>query len=709
MSKVVKRSFHLGIHLGRGLACCLAAAVGLTACGGGGGGTTLDVDAAPGTPDALVCEPPPSDSDADGIADRDEGPSIRDTDTDGTPDTADLDSDGDGVMDALEAGDDNLCSEPRDTDGDGNPDFRSMDADANGVPDGDEPMDDLDDDGYFAFQDEDDDGDLIGDLTEIGADLATPVDFDADGTPDYLDTDSDDDGVPDQYEGISDDDGDDLPAFHDDDADGDGISDTLEAGPDPATPLDSDGDGRHDFLDLDADNDGLPDDQEDVNRDGIRQPGESDPRDADTDGDGFPDVVEWAAGTDPTDEASVIPAGDFYFVLPYYGDEQRQNLAFSTDILKADVLFEVDTTSSMSGTISTLQDSLSAIVAEIALSVPNVAMGAAGFEQFPVSGFGSAADLPFYLTARITTVVADVQAGLDALVANGGADGMISGYEAIYQAVTGEGVAWPAGTRPAGAVPKFEPFVGYDATKGHGVLGGAGFREGALPILVLATDTTSNEAEGADGYWMNGIPAAHNKTQAIAAARAVGARFVVINSDAEGRDQLREIATATGAVVPPEAWGAAETMCHTGLAGALEAPGADGLCPLVFTMASNGTGVNTAVVDAIKALVSFGEIDISALAVGDPTALPQVDTATFITSMTPIPPAPPGVTIDGDVFRNVRPGTPVDFRVRARNTTVESRREAQLFRVVVRVRGDVVTTLDERNVYVIVPGGGSDL
>ena len=392
-----------------------------------------------------------------------------------------------------------------------------MDADANGVPDGDEATEDLDDDGLFAFQDEDDDGDHLADLLEIGPDLATPIDFDGDLTPDYQDTDSDDDGVPDEFEGVDDADGDDLPAFHDDDADGDGTPDIIEAGADPLHPVDSDDDGRLDLLDLDSDNDGLLDEREDVNHDGIRQPTESDPRDTDTDDDGFPDVVEWAAGTDPTDSASVIPAGDFYFVLPYYGDEQRQNLEFSTDILRADVLFEVDTTSSMSGTITRLQDSLETIVDDIATSVPNVALGAAGFEQFPTAGFGSASDLPFYLTARITTVVADVQAGLDLLVANGGADGKISGFEAIYQAVTGEGVSWPAiDARPAGAVPKFEPFVGYDAVKGHGLLGGAGFREGALPIVVLATDTTSNPAEGTGGYWMKGILNAHSETQTIA-------------------------------------------------------------------------------------------------------------------------------------------------------------------------------------------------
>jgi hypothetical protein len=132
------------------------------------------------------------------------------------------------------------------------------------------------------------------------------------------------------------------------------------------------------------------------------------------------------------------------------------------------------------------------------------------------------------------------------------------------------------------------------------------------------------------------------------------------------------------------------------------------LCPLVFTMDFGGTGVSTALVDGIKALVTFGAIDISALPVADPFLLPDIDTSAFITAIDPVPPAPPGSMIDGDTFKDVQPGNPVRFRVHARNTTVQHAREAQLFTVTIRVMGDGVTTLDEREVFIIVPGGGID-
>lgn len=687
------------------LAAVLCAAV--AACGGGGSGDGDPVDSGPGMDGDTTCLPLPTDTDGDGISDSHEGAPNIDTNGDGTPDYQDDDSDGDGVPDAEEAGDGNPCTEPLDADGDGVPNFREEDSDGNGVPDGDERTD-TDADGLPDFADTDDDGDGIPDLVEWGPN-ANPVDSDGDGTPDYHDTDSDADGVPDLYEGHGDVDHDGTPNYLDEDADGDGILDSIEAGPNPALPVDSDADGARDFLDVDSDNDGLADNQEDGNANGIVDPGESDPKQYDTDGDGFPDLVEWAAGTDPNDPSSKLSDDDFYFVLPYFDPEKTDDLDFSTDIIKADVFFEVDTTGSMGGTINNLKNNLSTVIAPaLALEIPNIAFGSSYFKDFPVSPFGGynggpdGYDLPFKLTQRVTTVVAEVQMGLNVLEASGGGDGPESGMEALYQAVTGEGISWTVAT--PGSVPKFNALAGYDPAK-HGLLGGAGFRVGALPIIVHATDI---EYHDAPDYWAAGISQAHSRAQAVAAAKALGARFIGITSSSTAKIQLQQVARDLNTVVPPTAWGPTETFCHTGSGGALEPPDATGLCPLVFTMGWDGSGVSNQVVEAIKTLVTYGTIDISSQPVSDPFELPQVDTAQFITSITPVPPAPPGATIDGDIFRDVQPGAPVKFTVHARNTIVQSKREAQLFRVTIRVMGDGVTVLDERDVYIVVPGGGID-
>jgi hypothetical protein len=189
----------------------------------------------------------------------------------------------------------------------------------------------------------------------------------------------------------------------------------------------------------------------------------------------------------------------------------------------------------------------------------------------------------------------------------------------------------------------------------------------------------------------------------VAAAQAMGARFIGIISSGQDKDPLKSIARETGAMVSPRAWGPSQTQCRTGLNGALEPPELDGLCPLVFSMGSNGSGVDLQVVQGLSALVQFAEFDISGLAVGDPAAMPGVNTARFITAITPVPPAPPGSTISGDAFENVQPGQPVRFRVHARNTFVQGQREAQLFLVTIRVMGDGVTVLDQRDVFIVVP------
>ncbi|WP_310594089.1 Ig-like domain-containing protein, partial [Flavobacterium sp.] len=259
------------------------------------------------------------DSDGDGIPDAVEkgpdGNNPLDSDNDGTPDYKDLDSDNDGILDAVEKGTNGNV--PLDTDKDGIPDYRDLDSDGDGIPDsvekgtGTTPLD-TDGDGIPDFQDTDSDNDGIPDATEdrgcTGTAPCTPTDTDGDGTPDYRDLDSDGDGIPDAVEkgtGTTplDTDGDGTPDFQDTDSDGDGIPDAVEKGT-GTTPKDTDGDGIPDFQDTDSDNDGIPDAVEkgtgttplDTDGDGI-----PDFQDTDSDNDGIPDAVEKGTGTTPAD------------------------------------------------------------------------------------------------------------------------------------------------------------------------------------------------------------------------------------------------------------------------------------------------------------------------------------------------------------------------------------------------------------------------
>ncbi len=209
-----------------------------------------------------------TDTDADGVLDAfDSAPSdpgvsasilpVTDTDDDSIADVYDLDADGDGIYDIVEADGD-------DTDGDGRVDAFS----------------DGDDDGYAQSVDP----------TEGGTPLPTP-DTDDDGAFDFQDIDSDDDQVPDATEG------------HDVDASGapditssgsdidqNGVDDAYDTNGTPAPLPDRDDDGTPDFRDTDDDNDGRltydgSSQDEDVNGDG-------DPTNDDTDRDGVPNYLD---------------------------------------------------------------------------------------------------------------------------------------------------------------------------------------------------------------------------------------------------------------------------------------------------------------------------------------------------------------------------------------------------------------------------------
>ncbi len=79
-----------------------------------------------------------TDSDNDGVSDFHEGGAEADFDLDGVPNIFDEDSDGDGLLDRDEAGDDDICTPPFDHDGDNWPDMLDRDSDNDGLSDAEE-------------------------------------------------------------------------------------------------------------------------------------------------------------------------------------------------------------------------------------------------------------------------------------------------------------------------------------------------------------------------------------------------------------------------------------------------------------------------------------------------------------------------------------------------------------------------------------------
>ncbi len=266
-----------------------------------------------------------ADSDGDGISDSDEIGDLMDspldTDTDGTIDALDtndnLDKDNDGLSDALEA---KLNTDPAkiDTDGDGindaeevgeNPE-QPLDSDLDGIIDALDTVNDndSDNDGLSDAQEEkfgsnphnvDSDNDGINDNEEIGNNINDPLDTDEDGTLNLIDADDDNDGLDTRYEikiGTN-------PLSKD--TDNDGLSDKEELGQTKDTLIDTDHDGLINPVDNDDDDDGLLTSLEislgsdplnkDTDMDGITDDieiGEDSTNPSDIDKDGIPDILD---------------------------------------------------------------------------------------------------------------------------------------------------------------------------------------------------------------------------------------------------------------------------------------------------------------------------------------------------------------------------------------------------------------------------------
>lgn len=624
------------------------------------------------------------DEDGDLISDTDEGRATgTDTDGDGTPDYEDEDSDADGIPDYREAGDASVESTPLDTDGDGAPDFRDTDSDANGREDGVDGVEDPDGDNLGDFADLDDDGDSIPDADELGPNPLQPLDSDNDGIGDFRDTDSDADTIADAYETSQDFDGDLIGNYLDLDSDEDCIPDQVEARGMP--PVDSDMDTRPDFTDRDSDNDGVADRTEDVNCNGTADPGESNPLSQDTDGDGVSDLIEVAAGTSPTNPADNPQAnGDFVFIEPYMEPQSPadEDLDFSTKLQAVDVYVILDRSGSMSSEITSVKNNLSTVISNLAC--PPLGTGTAGS---CIPDLWAGAGTVGYSGSGVAAFQNWVDIQPNANFANvptsepGGCCQEPLTYSALAT-VTGQGgAAYGYSGVPARASCAGSPA----ANAGFQTFGYPCFRQGALPVVLMATDEQPLSAgdTNKNPSWDNIVK------PAFLAAKA---RLVGILGSGYGANvdvDLRKMATDTGAI-----------------------DAANNNAPLVFDGA--GTNAPAAIQAGLFRLANGLPLDINAVTTDD--ASDSVDAvASFVDHIETLQlgtaQCANGLTdIDTnadtykDKFIQVRTGTPVCWKVVSKpNTTVPATDEPQLFRATITVFGDGVTQLDERDVFFLVP------
>ena len=430
---------------------------------------------------------------------------------------------------------------------------------------------------------------------------------------------------------------------------------------------------------------------------------------------------------------------DFFFVLPFAdpAGPQEKPLTFSTDVRSLDVFVNMDTTGSMGGPISNLQTTLAGtVIPEIQAAVPDTQFGVGAFEDFPINPFGDdpcfsngEPDQPFLLLQPVTPVLADVQAGVQALtnMMGGGPigcgnDGPESHFESLYQIATGEGLMGPA---PTNVPPNMRG------------LGGVGYREGAMPVVVSITDAISHDnlapnlCSGEPTYPSNPMVSAvaHDSQQTLDALGSLCARVVSVvvsnfSPDCGPLADAEMLATETGALIPPEAWdlapggrpdGCAADQCCTGVDGVGVAPDDNGLCPLVYRVNFNGSGLGAGLVDGVQNMAAYATFDVTTQVTGvseDTEGLPLppgTNTADFILSVTPLAhgpvplPGAPDPTITEDGFLDVIPNTSVTFTVEAFNSFLPQGSQPRLFVAQITVLADGCSDLDTREVFILVP------
>lgn len=553
----------------------------------------------------------------------------------------------------------------------------------------------------------DTDGDGISDTDEHATEN---LDTDADGMPDFRDTDSDNDGFSDRDESIRSYTNYEMGAR------------AFMCGA-PADNCDAPPDGLPNHRDLDSDNDGLTDVEE-------RMAG-TNPCSEDSDRDGFADLAEVVARTDPRSATSQPPMSALYVVLPYYaptsrGPRERREFTFQTRIREADVFFLVDNSASMDRTIDNLRRNFSTVIVPgVRAAIRDVRMGVGSFDSMPDGVDGNAGtstlagDYTLWIRQRLTSDATAVQSAFDAMrtiVADSsmryfGGDAPECQTEALYQLLAGAGRRARTGVNPMdpaavrstvnaldpmgngwpGAVDTARDCPGITDAYGWGC-----FQQGRVPIVVLASD--GEWYDGPDPTSPISIEGHRYATDLAPELTRRGALFVGVDvNESTMRGYTFSNSVRLAALTRTLNATNSEVAFHPASSGGLDRISND-IVTAITTLA-NETRQN---------ITTAREADAAA------TGLPAGrTTADFIRAVTPVsamPEAPTGYERrDMTTFFNVSPSTSVVFSVEFYNDFVEGGDVARVFQATIVVRGRAGTVVDRRPVYIVVPARGGGL
>jgi hypothetical protein len=392
------------------------------------------------------------------------------------------------------------------------------------------------------------------------------------------------------------------------------------------------------------------------------------------------------------DAGPIRPPADRTVILAYGAPAVVIDYDVSTLPAQFDLHVSMDTTSSFSEEIDALQETLTEqILPSVRSSIARTSVGVSSFEDFPSDPFGGANDRPFTLETAITSNTSRVNsalARLDSPIGYGG-DFPESGFEALYQIATGAGYKLGSETlipRATGA-----------ALEGGGRIGGVGFRPGSLRAVLHITDARSHTPLD----YQSAFPGTRGRAEAIAALQDERIRVIGIASGTIARDDLTAVALGTGAVMPTT-----NGACPTGVGGATYAP-VEGVCPLVFDVYSDGTGLSATVLDAITRLVDSIRYESVAFDLGDDRLGFVVHARAVSATVSPGTPAPTRADVsplDGveESFLGVHVGTTLHYALTLANDILPELDYEQVFLLEIAIVADGTTLLEE-TIRVVVP------
>ena len=372
---------------------------------------------------------------------------------------------------------------------------------------------------------------------------------------------------------------------------------------------------------------------------------------------------------------------DGYCVSVVEGDELPLELTFDVQYKVADVAFLIDTTCSMSSLANAMASEFASIAGDLSGTIPDITFGAATYDDYAYSDFGSTPDLPFILRQQQTSDVSLAQAALSSIPIHGGGDTPESSMEALYQGATGNGYDQDCdGNLDTNTdVPPFlswggDAFNGTEAgvynseIEGTGELGGFGFREDVLPIFIIATDAELRDDDDTRYRTPGGCAQDAGMSGTLAALGALSAKVIGVGvnfgESSYAWSQMTALAAGTGSEGDMDGDGTTE--------------------PAVITWSGSSSDFREAIVDAVEGLVQEGHFDeVRLIVADDPYSLVK--------------------EIDPEAYYDVDSGTEVNFTVTFYGT-IAAEETDQTYPVTFQLVADGDIILDTLTVYVLVPG-----